>query len=359
MKALSIRWKLVLQAMSLVVLAAMQLVGVSLAPLEEAMAGDLQQSLIAAAAGVAGLSVALWVFVGRTLRRVAAISRRAATITSTNLHERLPVDGSGDELDRLSRVFNEMLSGLGRSLEQMESFTSDAAHQLRTPLTRVRGELDLVLRDGRGLPPDVRARLVETRLEVERLARTCSRLLLLASLDRGAMEEGLRADDVDLLVLLEDTVEQVGPLAAERGVEVRSTGREGMRVRCCRPLLLEALLNLFDNAMRASPAGTTIEVSLRRFGKDALVTISDQGPGIPEELREQVFRRFSRSPRQREGGTGLGLSIVRGIARAHGGEVHIETAASGGAALVVALPLSGGAPVDFAAETPAPLNRAG
>jgi len=334
-------------------------VAVSLAPLESMLAEDVLQSLVNAAAGLAALFVALWVVVGRTLRRVAAITRRASTITSTNLRERLPTNGSGDELDELARVFNVMLEGLGRALEQMEAFTSDAAHQLRTPLTRVRGELDLVLRDGADLPESVRDRLEETREEVERLARTCSRLLLLARLDRGALEESVLSEDVDLGRLIEDLVEQVNPLAGERGVDVRCVKNEDVHVRGSRSLLMEAMLNLLDNAMHATGPGTCIEVSLERREDEALVTIADQGPGIPEHLREQVFRRFFRRGRPGDGGTGLGLAIVRGIARAHRGDVRIEASRLGGAALVFVLPATRRALIGFSSEAQPTLNRAG
>ena len=334
-------------------------VAVSLDPLETAVQASLVQSLLAGFGGLAALFVTLWIVVGRTLRRVASITRRAASITATNLRARLPVNGRSDELDELACVFNEMLSGLERTLEQMEAFTSDAAHQLRTPLTRVRGELDLLLCDRSRLKDPERARLVEMREELERLACTCSRLLLLARLDQGALAEDLQADDVDLGMTVEDFVDQVGPLAAERGVEVRLAGLDAILVRCNRALLLEALFNLLDNALRVSSEGKTIEVALRRVGDDAIITVSDQGPGIPEHLREQVFRRFFRlDAHSGGGGTGLGLAIARGIARVHGGDIHVEASPCGGAALVVSLPLRRKL-VGFSSDARSTLNRAG
>jgi len=319
--------------------AARMTVAVSLDPLEAAVRAGMVESLLVAVAGLAALLLTLWFVVGRTLRRVAAITRHAATITSSNLRERLPTDGRGDELDELTCVFNRMLADLGRAIAQMEAFTSDAAHQLRTPLTRARGALDLVLREREGLSASIRLRVEETREELERLGRTCSRLLLLARLDSGALEQGLLAEEVDLSALVHEVVEQFGPLAAERGVELTWSGCEPLPMRCSRPLLLEALLNLLDNALRVSARGQEIEVSLRSDADAAVVTIADQGPGIPEHAREQVFQRFFRlAPSAGDGGTGLGLAIVRGIARAHGGEVHIEASQWGGAAVRLSLP---------------------
>ena len=123
---------------------------------------------------------------------------------------------------------------------------------------------------------------------------------------------------------------------------------------------MEALLNLLDNALRASSRGKVVEVSLRRSGNDALVIVSDQGPGIPEDLREQVFRRFFRHAADpADGGTGLGLAIVRGIARAHGGDVRAESSPAGGASFVLTLPLGRKPLMGFSSDPQPNLNRAG
>jgi len=317
-------------------------VAVCLAPYEAALATELRHALIAAGSVLALLGAALWIAVGRSLRRVAEITRQASRITSHNLRERLPMRGSGDELDRLSAVLNDMLAGLERSLQQMEDFTSDAAHQLRTPLTRIRGELDLVLAsdgaDGE-LGDETRGRLGQMGQELERLTHTCARLLLLARLDRGALERDLCEDEIDLQATLLDLVEQVEPLALDKEVRVLGPTGAGARVRGSKALVVEAFLNLLDNAIRFTPPGGSVRVELRCQGGRALVAVNDDGPGVPEAERELVFRRFYRSARVTgAGGTGLGLAIVRGIARAHGGEVWLEHAQTGGASFRVSLP---------------------
>jgi two-component system OmpR family sensor kinase len=269
------------------------------------------------------LAGALWFVVCRSLRSVSVITSHAAVISSSNLRRRLPQNGSGDELDRLTAVLNELFAGLERSLQQMEAFTSDAAHQLRTPLTRIRGELDLVLTNGESLPEDTLASLEAASSELERLMGTCARLLLLARLDRGALERELNAEELDLSALAQELVEQVSPMAAEKQIAVAFHSRGEAPMRGSRELLAEALLNLLDNAIRCTPSGGQVELVVRIEGRQVLATVADTGPGVQESERELVFRRFFRGTNAPGAGTGLGLAIVRGIARAHGGEVEL------------------------------------
>jgi two-component system OmpR family sensor kinase len=313
-------------------------VAVCLAPAERVLRAELGQAALEATGALAGLAAALWLVVARSLRSVSAITRRAAQIRATNLRARLPLNGSGDELDTLSRVLNELFSGVERSLQQMDAFTSDAAHQLRTPLTRIRAELDLLLA-GEGLDPGTRERLGEVREELERLAGTCARLLLLARLDRGALESELRAQVVDLADLAEGMVEAVAPLAAEKSVRVRRSGLGRLQVTGCRELLSEALFNLLENAIRFTPPGGRVDLRVARRGSWLLVLVRDTGPGVERGEQELVFQRFFRGRNGRaHGGTGLGLAIVRGIARAHGGEAGLRSVLGRGARVYLRLP---------------------
>lgn len=314
-------------------------VAVCLAPLALAARVDLWNNVLAALLSLGVLAGVLWFVVGRSLRSVSAITRHAAAISSSNLRERLPQNGSGDELDRLAGVLNELFAGLERSLAQMEAFTSDAAHQLRTPLTRIRGELDLVLAGADELPASARDSLEAARTELERLAETCARLLLLARLDRGALAQELCADQFDLAALAQELVEQVAPLAAEKDLRVTLSAAGQAPLRGSRALLAEALLNLLDNAIRCTPAGGRIEVAVHVEGRDVLALVRDTGPGIAAAERELVFRRFYRGQSGSESaGTGLGLAIVRGIARAHGGEAELCPSDGRGAHFALRLP---------------------
>lgn len=313
--------------------------GVSLAPFEATIRQTLRDALVIAIGALAGVFFLLWFVTNRALEPVAAMTRKASQITATNLRERLPRAGRGDELDELARVVNEMLDRLGGSLRQMEQFSSDAAHQLRTPLTRIRGELDLVLRNAQS--GGLRSELERVREELVGMSRLCARLLLLARLDRQAGITDLFEERVDVWEVVSDVLEQVSPLAQDRGVVLQRQATSPARVRGSRPLLVEALLNLLDNAIRCTPQGGLVAVSTRANGEVQLC-VEDTGPGIPPEERERVFQRFYRLPRSAagasDGGTGLGLAIVMGIAQAHGGRVELGDAPAGGALFRLVLP---------------------
>lgn len=313
---------------------------VSLAPHETAVRGTLRDALIVAAGGLAGVFFLLWFVTARSLRPVTAMTRKASQITATNLRERLPLAGRGDELDELARVLNDMLDRLGASLRQMEQFSSDAAHQLRTPLTRIRGELDLILRSDVSDP--ARGQLERIHEEIERMSRLCGRLLLLARLDQQAGGAGLCDERVDLDELVSEVLEQVTPLAQDREVDMRRGTTAMARVRGSRPLLVEALLNLLDNAIRSTPAGGCVAVSTSADGAAVRLSVEDSGPGIPPAERERVFQRFYRLARSSAGatdeGNGLGLAIVMGIAQAHGGRVEVTEAPEGGSIFCLTLP---------------------
>ncbi len=305
---------------------------VLLGPFEATVRETLRDALLVAAGSLASVFFLLWFVTARALLPVAVMARKASQITATNLRERLPVTGKGDELDRLASMLNDMLDRLGGSLRQMEQFSSDAAHQLRTPLTRIRGELDLVLRSSAS--GALRAQLERIQEEIEQMSRLCGRLLLLARVDRHAGGAGLVDERVDLEELVGEVLEQMTPTAQDRGVALRRGGMSGAHVRASRPLLVEALLNLLDNALRFTPGGGSVVVSTIVEGDAVRLSVEDDGPGIPPQERERIFRRFYRLPRASAGtaddGTGLGLAIVAAIAQAHGGRVEVVEAPRGG-----------------------------
>jgi len=317
---------------------------VSLEPFEAALSKTQRTTYLVAGVGLAAVFFLLWFVTTRALQPVAAMTAKASEITVANLEERLPLAGRGDELDRLAGVINLMLDRLAGSMRQMEEFSADAAHQLRTPLTRIRGELDLALRSD---PPEpLRADLERIQEEMERLARLCGRLLLFARLDRKDPEfRAAFGEVVPLEPLVAELVDQLTPAATERGVSLSAAAAAAPRVRGSRPLLVEALLNLLDNAIRASPSGGKIGLSIDRRGGFALISVADEGPGVPPEERERIFQPFHRlaldgaSPL--DDGAGLGLSLATAIARAHGGGVELECPVNGGSVFRLVLPVLG------------------
>jgi heavy metal sensor kinase len=315
-------------------------VAASLVPFESAVQRTLRAAVVVAAFGLTAIFFLLWLVTTRSLRPVSAMTSQASQITAKNLQERLPLAGTGDELDELANVLNDMLDRIGKSLHRTEQFSSDLAHQFRTPLTRIRGELDLIQRSERS---DTRKARIETILEeVERLSRLCGRLLFLARIDQGAVDPSLFDESVDLDEIVSEVLEQITPLAHERGVELGGGAASEVQVRGSRSLLVEVLLNLLHNAIRATPEGAAVSVSIEADNGTVQLCVQDEGPGVPKGQRELIFQRFYRIPPASIGpmdeGSGLGLAIVRGIARAHGGHVELVDAPGGGSIFRVVLP---------------------
>jgi two-component system OmpR family sensor kinase len=315
-------------------------VAASLVPFESAVQRTLSAAVVVAAFGLTAIFFLLWLVTTRSLRPVSAMTSQASQITAKNLQERLPLAGTGDELDELANVLNDMLDRIGKSLHRMEQFSSDLAHQFRTPLTRIRGELDLIQRSESS---DTRKAQIETLIEeVERMSHLCGRLLFLARIDQAAGDPSLFDDSVDLNEIVTDVLEQITPLAHDRGVELRATATSEMRVRGSRSLLVEVLLNLLHNAIRATPEGGAVTVSIEADNGTLQLCVQDEGAGVPKDQQEMIFQRFYRIPAASSGpmddGSGLGLAIVRGIARAHGGRVELMDAPGGGSIFRVVLP---------------------
>ncbi len=315
-------------------------VAASLVPFESAVQQIFRAAVGVATLGLTAIFFLLWFVTTRSLRPVSAMTSQASHITAKNLEERLPLAGTDDELDELANVLNDMLDRIGRSLRRTEQFSSDLAHQFRTPLTRIRGELDLIQRSERS---DTLKAQIETLIEeVERMSHLCGRLLFLARVDQPTGDPSLVDESVDLDEVTSEVLEQITPLAHDHGVELRRGATSDVQVRGSRSLLVEVLLNLLHNAIRATPDGGAVSVSIEADNGTVQLSVEDEGPGIPMEHRELIFQRFYRIPQVPNGptddGTGLGLAIVKGIAEAHGGRVELVDAPGGGSIFRVILP---------------------
>ncbi|GAA2868542.1 HAMP domain-containing sensor histidine kinase [Streptosporangium fragile] len=283
------------------------------------------------------LAGASWLIVGRTLRPIAALRRGAEEITDTARSRRLPVPEARDEVHSLAITLNDMLGRLEKADQRQRALVSDAAHELRSPLASIRLQLEVALGHPEG--QDWRETAEGVLEDTMRLSRLAEDLLALARLDErgGALA---RREPVELDQLVPQTVERYGE-AVTVEIATGPAGEDGAIVVTGDALDLgRVLVNLVDNALRHTSA--PVVVALRTEGADAVLTVTDDGPGIPEADRERVFDRFTRldSARSRdEGGAGLGLAIVRETVHAHGGAVHLEDA-SPGLRAVVRLPLS-------------------
>jgi heavy metal sensor kinase len=264
--------------------------------------------------------------VSRALRPVDLLSQTAEQMSLQNLTLRLPVEPSGDALERLSISLNNMLGRLRDSVQAQRRFLADASHELRTPLTVIKGELQELTHEAVVTQSDLRERVGSVLEEVARLEHLVSGLLALSRLDAG--ETRSEWIDVDLAQLALSTAEQMRLMAEDRDVDIDLSGLQSAIVWGDRGRLKQIIVNLLDNAIRFSLRGG--EVALRTASDDSgsVLEISDTGIGIPAAALPQVFDRFYRvdAARSREdGGAGLGLSIVKSICSTHGAEVDVES----------------------------------
>jgi heavy metal sensor kinase len=274
------------------------------------------------------------------LRPIQNIAMRAEHITSSRLHERIPVHGTGDEIDQLAEVFNRTLTRLDESFRQLRQFTSDASHELRTPLAAIRaiGEV--------GLERDVSKQdyreLVGSMLEeVNRLTRLVDDLLMIARGDSGSIK--LKLSEVHVLDLARDTVALLEPLADEKNQRLEVSGSEDAVVQGDPVFLRQALINVVHNAIKYSPEEAVTSIGVEHDGAGGVViSVRDAGPGIAPEHRERVFDRFYRADpgRSRDaGGFGLGLAISQWAVEAHHGRISVVSVEGGGSTFRIQLPL--------------------
>ena len=287
-------------------------------PITQSIDGVVRSLLIATPLLTILVALLTWFAVDRALRPIEAIRRRAEAISHSTLDERLPPTETGDEVERLTNTLNAMLDRIDRGARRQREFVSDASHELRTPLAAMRADIEISL-SHQGDWPAVAIRLLDDHRRLERLT---SDLLLLA-----------RADDATASPLAERV--RLDELVAG---ELRAVGKElavelaPLEVTGVVPELVRLVRNLLDNADRH--AASRVEVRLVAEDETVVLTVDDDGPGVPEDQRERVFDRFHRldSGRARaSGGTGLGLAIVRRVARGHGGDVVAGTSPLGGA----------------------------
>ena len=276
-------------------------------------------------------SFAAWLAAGRVLAPLRELKTTALAITETDLTRRIDVQGD-DELADLGHAFNAMLDRLESAFRSQRAFVNDASHELRTPITIVRGHLELMGDD----PGERRETLALVMDELDRMSRFVDDLLLLARAERG---DFLAPERFDLRELAGELEAKARGLA-ERDWRVERPDRPVTLV-ADRQRLTQAVMNLAGNAAQHSGAGDRITIGAAADGRAARLWVADSGPGIAARDRDRIFERFARGgdgPR-RSDGAGLGLAIVRAIAEAHGGRVELDTAAGRGSTFTLVIPL--------------------
>lgn len=287
------------------------------------------------------LALGSWLVRG-SLRPIAEINRAAQRISGTDLDADIPTTGSGDELDQLANTLNDMVARIRRSVERMQRFSANAAHELRTPLNALRSRLEVTLENQRS-SDEYRKILGETAEQVAGLSDSVHAMLRLAQSEAGLAPEHRVA--VPIAPLLEEVADFFGPLAEEQGLALE-LGPVGAGTVSGEPAWLrQAVANLVDNAIRYTPEGGVIRLAAQREegGRSVVISVADTGPGILAAELERIFEPFHRLRGEQApgSGAGLGLAIAREIARAHGGDVAVESAPGRGSRFSVRLPLVG------------------
>jgi signal transduction histidine kinase len=286
--------------------------------------------------GIILLSVLAGGFTVRyVLRRIDGITGTSNKIISGNLSERVPVTGRNDEFDAVATSLNAMLERIERLMIGLKEVTDNLAHDLKTPLTRLRNKAEAALRENAD-PAAQRNALETTIAESDQLIRTFNALLLIARAEAGTPSGAF--SNIDISEAVADVAELYTPVAEDAGIGLETRIEPGIRLEANRELIGQALVNLVENAIKygkdAKEDGGILLAARREPGR-IVIEVADRGPGIPEGERKRVFERFARLEESRtEPGAGLGLALVSAVVRLHGGEIRFEDNAPGAKAVI-------------------------
>jgi signal transduction histidine kinase len=288
---------------------------------------DMQHAIISAFVWAGGVTLLLAIGGGlligsNFLRRIDTITRTSRAIMGGDLSARIPVRGTHDEIDQLVSSLNAMLERIQQLMDGLRQVSSDIAHDLRTPLGRLRQHLEDA-RERAKSTADYDVATEAAIAEADELLETFSALLRIAQVEAGAQKKGF--GDVDLSELVRSVAEVYQPAAEDSGDRLSYKIDDGIHLTGDRPLLAQMISNLVENALRHTPSGAEVSLALRKAGSSFEIEVADNGPGIPEAERAKVFDRFYRLDRSRStAGSGLGLALVKAIAGLHGLAIRLE-----------------------------------
>ncbi len=288
--------------------------------------------LIVVAAGIG------WFMARRAVSGVEAVTRTAQKISAGTLEERVPVKTRGDEIDQLAITFNQMLDRIQTLLTEIKEMSDNIAHDLRSPITRIRGTAEVALTTGKSLN-DYENLAASTIEECDRLLGMINTMLMISKTETGV--DHLSREEIDLARLTREACELFDPSAEDQGVTLSCGAPGGIRMVGDASMIQRMLSNLLDNAIKYTPSGGTVTVSLSEKDAQVWLSVKDTGCGISPSDLPRIFERFYRCDQSRsKPGIGLGLSLARAIARAHGGDITATSIPSQGSTFTITLPKS-------------------
>lgn len=281
-----------------------------------------------------------WFLANRSLKPVDELTKAAKEITAQNLSRRLPMYDVDDEIGRLTAQFNDMIARLEASFSQIQQFSADASHELKTPLTIMRGEIEVALRKKR-ISKETRELLASLYDEVLRLSTIVESLMTLIKSDNGRLV--LAIEKVELDTLLTELIKEAQMLAAKKKITLEYLSQAHPVLMGDSTRLKQLFLNLLDNAIKYTPPHGEVQVQLLTEASMAVVTVKDNGIGIPAQEQEKIFERFYRASHKRQGvhsdGSGLGLAIAKWIVEVHRGSIAVQSREGKGSTFIVRLPI--------------------
>lgn len=313
-------------------------VGSSLADFDETMRKLLIIMIIGIPTSIGATIILGYFMAKKSLRPVDQIRRAAVKISSSNLDERIDIKGRKDELSRLAETFNAMINRLKEAFQRVNQFSIDVSHELKTPLTILKGETEVALRKERA--NEEYKKLLESNLEeIDRMSRIIDDLLLLSKADSKDMK--LNVENISLRDLLADVCMNMKVVAANKGVDLAVNELADVRFIGDELKLRRMLLNIIENGIKYTHQGGVVSVTSSTDDGYAFITVKDNGVGISKDDLKYIFDRFYRADRsrKRESGSGLGLSISKWIAEAHKGSIEVESQLSAGSQFSIKLPL--------------------
>lgn len=301
---------------------------------------DLYDNLKRSFTVVVGLALMLsalggWLLAKRSLSGVERLTQTARAIAEGAMESRVPLSGRGDEIDRLSEVFNHMLERIQSLIVQMKQVTDNIAHDIKSPITRIRGAAEVALSSTTSID-EYQAMAADTIDECDRLVKTVNTMLEISETEAGVAP--LSLEEVDLSAILDQACDLFQPLAEGKGLNIQSIAPPKCVFPCDRSGLQRVIVNLLDNAVKYTQSGS-VAVSAEEHRNEVIISVRDTGIGISSNDMNHIFDRFFRVDKSRNlPGAGLGLSLVRAIVQKHGGQITVKSAPGNGSVFTVMLP---------------------